>query len=198
MTFGLYDGSKNLDNCFRLTWTLCFERIRLNQLRSKILFHDRVPVIVSWFASVIEGLCVPPLSNHQSFLHGVELRQCVFCKETLSFWLATRLHNFGLLGEVNMKTMHPGFWYNFRWTFRIWVLGNVCVCRHFCLFQNICELLQPFMKISNIHHILDCHFLKILESYPHQLPEAGPSLRSWAGVVEDNSCTVDVEDGIVG
>ena len=29
---------------------------------------------------------------------------------------------------------------------------------------------------------------------PHQFPEAGPSLRSWDGVGEDNSCNVDVED----
>ena len=32
---------------------------------------------------------------------------------------------------------------------------------------------------------------------PHQFPGASPSLRSWAGVVEDNSCDVDVEDELV-
>ena len=37
--------------------------------------------------------------SHQSLLHEVELRQCVFCKEPLSFWFASRLRLVGLLGS---------------------------------------------------------------------------------------------------
>ena len=40
------------------------------------------------------GLCDQPLSSHQ-----VALRQCVFCKEPLSFWFASKLRNLGLLGS---------------------------------------------------------------------------------------------------
>ena len=40
-----------------------------------------------------------PPSSHQTFLSEVELRQCVFCKEPLSFWFESRLRNFGLLGS---------------------------------------------------------------------------------------------------
>ena len=45
------------------------------------------------------GHCDPPLSCHRTFLLEIELRQCVFCKDHLSFWLASRLRNFGLLGS---------------------------------------------------------------------------------------------------
>ena len=91
------------------------------------------------------GLCDQPMSSHQTFLLEVEHRQCVFCKERLSFWFASRLRTFW---EVSIKTMPPGFWYHFRRTFRIWVLRNVCGCKHFSVLQIICELLQPFRKIS--------------------------------------------------
>ena len=40
---------------------------------------------------------IHPPSGHQTFDPEVELRQCFFCKETLSFWFASRLRNFGLL-----------------------------------------------------------------------------------------------------
>ena len=34
----------------------------------------------------------------------------------------------------------------------------------------------------------------VFEGDPHQFPGAGPLLPSWAGLVEDKSCNVDVED----
>ena len=34
----------------------------------------------------------------------------------------------------------------------------------------------------------------VFGSDPHQFPGTGPSLRSWAGPVEDEHCNVDVED----
>ena len=37
-----------------------------------------------------------PLSSHQTFLHEVELRQCVFCKKPWLFWFSSRRRNFGL------------------------------------------------------------------------------------------------------
>ena len=46
-----------------------------------------------------EGLCDQALSSHQTFLHEVELRQCVFCKEPLLFWFSSIRRNFGLSGS---------------------------------------------------------------------------------------------------
>ena len=44
-----------------------------------------------------------PSPSHQTFLHEVELRQCVFCKEPLSFWFSSRRRNSGLLGSEYKK-----------------------------------------------------------------------------------------------
>ena len=68
MTFGFSDGSRNFLKLFSVSWRLqafwhtflhlvwrfCFlTRIRLNPLSSEILYHDCVPVILSWFTSFI-------------------------------------------------------------------------------------------------------------------------------------------------
>ena len=45
------------------------------------------------------GLCDLLYSSHQTFLLEVLLRQCAFCKELLSSWLASRLRNFDLSGR---------------------------------------------------------------------------------------------------
>ena len=45
------------------------------------------------------GPCDPPLPSHQTFLHEVKLRHCLFCKEPLSFWFSSRRRNSGLLGS---------------------------------------------------------------------------------------------------
>ena len=78
---------------FRFIWSLCSERIRVS---SKILYHDRVPVIHirhrgPWCSAVIKS----PNFFARTGASPVRL----FCKETLSFWLATTLRNFGLLGS---------------------------------------------------------------------------------------------------
>ena len=49
----------------------------------------------------------------------------------------------------------------------------------FCVLKIIFELLQPFRKISQT------------------VVSRGPSLRSWAGLVEDKSCDVDVDDELL-
>ena len=100
MTFGLCDGSKNFRHrfsgflvkisfCTDTTGSIEWPRLVPRQRTSEcLLIH-----IPHW------GLCDQPLSSHQNFLLEVELRQCVFCKEPLSFWFASRLRNFGLLGS---------------------------------------------------------------------------------------------------
>ena len=45
------------------------------------------------------GLCDRPLSSHQTFLLQVELRQCVFCKEPLSFWVRKQTSQFRSFGK---------------------------------------------------------------------------------------------------
>ena len=50
--------------------------------------------------------------------------------------------------EVSKDTVVPWFWYHFRRTFRIWVLRNVRGHMHLCFLKIVCELLQPFTKIS--------------------------------------------------
>ena len=80
---------------FRLLWSLCFTRIGLIE---SIVWQDLVPRQRTVDCLLIHiprwGLCDQPLSSHQTFLPEVELRQCVFCKEPLSLWLASRLRNF--------------------------------------------------------------------------------------------------------
>ena len=72
-----------------------------NSLSGKILYHNSVLVgdcllihIPHW------GLCDPPWSSHQTFLLEVELLQCVFCKEPLSFWFSGRRRNSRLVEWV--------------------------------------------------------------------------------------------------
>ena len=61
------------------------------------LYHDSAPIVPKSHPSL--RTCDLPLSKHQCFLHEIELRQCVFCKEPLLFWFASRRRNFGLLGS---------------------------------------------------------------------------------------------------
>ena len=44
---------------------------------------------------------------------------------------------------------------------------------------------------------LFCVCFWVFEGDPNQLPEAGPSLRSWPGLVEDKSCNADVDDELL-
>ena len=75
------------------------------------------------------GRCDPPSSSHQTFLHEVEFRQWVFCKDPVLFWFSSIRRNFGLL-ECEYK-----------YSFRIWFPRTVCGCRHFCDFQIFYEIL---------------------------------------------------------
>ena len=65
----------------------------------------------------------------------------------------------------------------------------------FCVIKIICNLLQPFRKISQtvvwISIAIPFFFLS-RRGDTLQFPEAGPSLRSRAGHVGDKSCDVDV------
>ena len=81
-------------------------------------------------------------------------------------------------------------------TCRIWVMRNVVI-------QIICDLLQPLRKISqtavrlSIVTPLFVLVLGFLGCDPLQFPGTNSSLRSWAGRVEDKSCSVDVEDALL-
>ena len=55
-------------------------------LSGKILDHDSVPVVVSGFTSLIMHLVICRYQGQQTFLHVVELRQCVFYNRLLYFW----------------------------------------------------------------------------------------------------------------
>ena len=72
----------------------------------------------------------------------------------------------------------------------------VCGCRHFCVFEIICELPQPFRKISQtvirisiVIPLYICFFWERRRGFvSHQLPGAASSLRSEPGlgdVLED-------------
>ena len=63
---------------------------------------------------------------------------------------------------------------------------------HFCVLQVICELVQPFRKISPT-----VVRISVFEGDPHQSPGACPSLRSWAGLAEDKSYDVDGDDELL-
>ena len=49
-------------------------------------------------------LCDPPLSSHQTFRVEVLLRQCVFCKEPLSSWLASKLRKFWKVSQTDLRS----------------------------------------------------------------------------------------------
>ena len=101
-----------------------------------------------WIHIPHRGRCDPPLSSHQTFLREVELRQCVFCKEPLSFWFSSRRRNLGLSGSEYkccassmLNAVLRRCCYHFRGMFRIRDLRNLCGCRHFCVLKIICEIL---------------------------------------------------------
>ena len=86
---------QELNNFLCLMWRFYFARIRLNpwmwqdlapRLRIGDCFEIHLP---RW------GLCDQSLSSHRTFLHEIDLRQCVFYKDPLSFWFSSRRRNFG-------------------------------------------------------------------------------------------------------
>ena len=114
-------------------------------------------------------------SSHQTFLLEAQRRQCVLCKEPLSFWFANILR-ISIFWEACVNTVLPG--YHFRRTFRIWVVRSVCDCWHFCGFEIVCELLSHSKRSRK------------------RFPAASWSHRKRAGLekVLDESCGNDVED----
>ena len=86
--------------------------------------------------------------------------------------------------------------------FRIWVTKNVCGCWHFCIFEIICELLQPLQEVSQA--VSSCLLVVLSKKKKrllifgasHRCPETSSSIRTLAGLEEvlDESCGNDVED----
>ena len=124
----------------RLMWRFCFTRIRLNPLSSKILYHDSVPVIVSWFTSLIEDFVIgcnqvtKLFCTRQSFASASSARNpCYFGSQAYVaisvFW------------EVSVNTVLPWFRCHFRRMFQIWFRRTVCGCMQFCFFQIFLEIL---------------------------------------------------------
>ena len=85
-------------NDFRL-----FGRLEKLSWTSFHLLRGFVPRLSTGDCSVIHlprgGLCDQPLSSHRASLHEEKLRQCVFCKEPLSFWFSSRRRNSRPLGK---------------------------------------------------------------------------------------------------
>ena len=74
--------------------------------------------------------------------------------------------------------------------------------KHFCVLYIVCELLQPNRKISQTVVRIStaiplCVFIGVSEGVLHHSRGASPSLRSWAGLVEDKSCDVNVDDELL-
>ena len=115
---------------FRLLWSFCFTRIRLNPLSGKILYHDSVSMIVPWFTFLIEDFVI---SRYQV----TKLLCSSYCFASESSAKSSR--NCGsqaylaisVFWEVSEDAVLPWLWYHFRRTLRIWVLRNVCGHRHF-------------------------------------------------------------------
>ena len=49
---------------------------------------------------------------------------------------------------MSKSGVHHWLFCHFRGPFRIWVLRNLCGCKSFCIFEIVCERLQPLWKIS--------------------------------------------------
>ena len=120
VTFGFSDGSRNFfeklfQTFFRLLWSFCCTKIRLNPSSGDILYHERVS-----FSLLIEDFLI---SRHQVtklfFLLEVLLRQCVFCKELVVFVRKTYFAISVILEAGKYCAVLPWFWNHFRRTFRI-------------------------------------------------------------------------------
>ena len=101
------------------------------------LFRDSHPSLRTLWSAVVKS---------PKFPLWARLYQCVSCKEPLQFWFAQADIATSVFWEVSKNTVLP--WWHFGRPFRIWVMRSVCGRRHFCIFEIICELLQPFWKIS--------------------------------------------------
>ena len=129
-----------------ISWSFfCLARIRPNPLRGEILYCDSITVIVSRFTALIENFVICCYQVTDFF--------CTWCWFTSSP-SAKSPRNLGSLAdlailvcrEVNLRnTVLPSCL--FYWTFRPWVMRNVCGCWHFCVFELFCDVLQPLPKI---------------------------------------------------
>ena len=102
--------------------------------------------------------------------------------------------------EVSINFMFPWFWYHFRRTFRLSLEKCVRVHALLCPPEYLWNRLTIQEDLANGRPNLDSHpsfyfVFWVLGSDP--LPEASPSLRSWAGLVEEKSRNVDVEDELL-
>ena len=183
-----------------LVKSLFFARIGLNPLSGKILNNDSVSVIVPWF-TLLRGPCDQPLSSHQTFLLEVELRQCVFCKEPLSFYFASRLRNFSLLGKwvwtlclLNFDTTFVGRSESESWE----VCAGACTSASSRLSVNSSNHSERSRKRSSESRFSSrlLYLFWVFEGDPHHSRGAGSSIRSWGGIV-DKSCNADVDDELL-
>ena len=51
-----------------------------------------------------------------------------------------------VFGKVGFNNVLPR--YQFSTTVRIWILRSVCECWHMCIFEFVCDLLQPLWEVS--------------------------------------------------
>ena len=93
--FGFLVGSRNFCKRFLFPEKFCFCTDEIESIE----WQDLVPWQRLGDCLLIHiphsgGTCDQPLSSHQTFLHEVELRQCVFCKEPLSFLVLMQTSQF--------------------------------------------------------------------------------------------------------
>ena len=121
-----------------------------------------------------------------------ELRQCVFCKEPLSFWFASRLRNFDLLGREYK-------YYASLILMPLFVGRSESESREMCAGAG--TSVSSRSSVNSFNHSAKCRKRssesRFFGGVSHQFPGASPSLRSWAGLVEDKSCNVDAKDELL-
>ena len=147
MTFGLCHGSKNFDKLLSVSYEVCvFAQKRLNPLSGKILYHDSVPVIVSWFTSPAKDFVIRRYQVTKLFCPRQIFASASSARSPCHFGSQADVA-ISVSCEPSLNTVLPWFCCHFRRMFRIWVVRTVRGCIQFCVLQTICELLQPLRKI---------------------------------------------------
>ena len=138
MTFGFSDGPRNFRKHFSVSCEVffCFDTDRTGSIKRQDLEPRQRICDCFLIHTPQSGLCDQLLSNHQTSLLVVELRQCVSCNEPLLFGSQADVAISGFW-EVSKSGVHHSLFWHFRGPFRIWVLRNLCGCKSFCIFEII-------------------------------------------------------------
>ena len=119
-TFGLCDGSKNFNKRFSVSCE-----------GGKMLYHDSAPLIVS-LRTLWSAVIKSPNFSARGRASPVRLLQ----EDFVIFLLAISVFR-----KVSTNTVPPRFCYHFHRMCRVWFQRIACVCRQFCIYQIIFEIL---------------------------------------------------------